>query len=379
MDAALRSPQMTWTSRGSRAPSWLGRDHADLKITFDRLRSRRVPVHEGGEHEQCGEGGGPDEHQVECGDHDFIPHAKIDRRRRPRSVPERLEVSNRCGTWILRLPSADAAVIFACMTNVPAGLVTPFREMFRATDDRHNLCVLGILAWVACCDGSVAQQERELLDTLAAGFPHPPHVAEVIDAIRAGHVEDLELACRHVRNRMDRGGKRLLLQLAITTAVQDGYLTVGENWVLQFLADLLGASPRKFARLFADMTHRPFPTAGDPSSIHWWHEREAGIGAHPAPESQNPARPDRTAAEAPERPEAMTRAVALRVLGLDENASLDAIHGAYRRMAKFRHPDRFVKLGPTAVAAATAAFERVKEAYELLSAPSASPQVGQAA
>jgi DnaJ-domain-containing protein 1 len=259
------------------------------------------------------------------------------------------------------------------MTQTVAGPAIRFREMFRAAHSRQDLCVVAILAWIASCDGVVAPQERELLESLAEGLPDVPDVAAVIDAITPGHADDLELACRHVRNRMDRGGKQLLLQLAITMAVQDGYLTVGENWVLQFLADLLDVSPRRFTKLFDQMTRRPFPTAGDPSSLHWWHEREAGIPAHVDPEARAASRTRRGGADVPDAPDPMTRAVALRVLGLDDNSSLEEIHRAYRRLAKFRHPDRFAKLGPAAIAAATAAFERAREAYELLSSESLRP------
>ena len=38
------------------------------------------------------------------------------------------------------------------------------------------------------------------------------------------------------------------------------------------------------------------------------------------------------------------------------------------RLAKVRHPDRFARLGPAAVATATIAFERLREAYAVLSA-----------
>jgi DnaJ-class molecular chaperone len=64
----------------------------------------------------------------------------------------------------------------------------------------------------------------------------------------------------------------------------------------------------------------------------------------------------------------MTRAQALQLLALHEDASAEEIHSAYRRMAKARHPDRFARLGPAAQASATAAFVLVNEAYEVLSA-----------
>jgi DnaJ-class molecular chaperone len=58
----------------------------------------------------------------------------------------------------------------------------------------------------------------------------------------------------------------------------------------------------------------------------------------------------------------------MRILALREGATRDEIHAAYRRMAKARHPDRFARLGPAAQAAATAAFQLVHRAYEVLNA-----------
>ena len=245
---------------------------------------------------------------------------------------------------------------------------TPFRELFRAAHHRQNLCILAVLAWVASCDGRIAPREEQLLRAIAAGLDGFGDLSEVIAAVRPGREEDLELACRHIRNQLDRGGKRLLAQLAITMAIEDGYLTVGENHVLQFLADLLGLPARRFAKLFEQVTHRPFPLPGDPSSPQWWALREAGV--RPQPTQTDWLRDDDPGGTSDE-PEVMTRSLALRVLGLDEGAGADAIHRAYRRLAKTRHPDRFAKLGDAAVAAATAAFERVHEAYQLLTTSTA--------
>jgi DnaJ-domain-containing protein 1 len=166
-----------------------------------------------------------------------------------------------------------------------------------------------------------------------------------------------------------------MLGLAVTMAVQDGRLTVGENLVLQFLADLLGVSPRAFVKLFQQTTHRPFPVAGDPSSVDWWRRREAGGQAETAPDDWGPDRPgDDDDDEPPAAGGPMTRERALVVLGLGRRASADEAHAAYRRLAKVRHPDRFAPLGPAAVATATVAFERLRTAYATVSAAPA--QVG---
>jgi DnaJ-domain-containing protein 1 len=225
--------------------------------------------------------------------------------------------------------------------------------------------MLAVLTWVASCDGRISPGEQALLDAIAASMDDREELAVVEAAVAAQNPRDLEIACRFLRNQLDRGGKRLLAQLAITMAIHDGNLTVGENYLLQFLADLLSLSPRAFARLFQQMAHRPFPQAGDPSSPKWWRGRAAGEQAAPA---EFAVTGDAASADAELADEPMTRGVALSVLGLDIHASSQSIHAAYRRLAKTRHPDRFSPLGPAAVATATEAFKRLHDAYTVLSA-----------
>ena len=265
------------------------------------------------------------------------------------------------------------------------------QSLFRTAEHRQNLCVLALLTWVASCDGSMEEGELELLRTVAAGVPGGETVLPaVVDVARLGRPDDLEFACRYLRNHAGRTERPLLAQLFVTMAAQDGQLTVAENHVLRFLADLLGLSARKFAKLFEQVTHRPFPEVGDVSSLEWWRRREAGEQARVPSDHWGADRPAaRPAAAAGERFRAspgggaapgsteppspaangkMTREAALRMFGLDEAASKDLVHTVYRRLAKSRHPDRYARLGPAAQAAATAAFTRLQEAYALLSA-----------
>jgi DnaJ-domain-containing protein 1 len=174
----------------------------------------------------------------------------------------------------------------------------------------------------------------------------------------------------------------------ITMAAQDGALTVAENHVLRFLADLLDLGARKFAKLFEEVTHRPFPEVGDVSSVEWWRRREAGEEAQPPADKWGADRKPPRAAPAASAPEEnfssagsadgaantapatgpMTRRAALQLFGLEDGATKEAIHSAYRQLAKARHPDRFARLGPAAQATATVAFTRVRDAYAVLSA-----------
>jgi uncharacterized tellurite resistance protein B-like protein len=249
-------------------------------------------------------------------------------------------------------------------TDSPNTAAPSFAAIFETTQHRQSVCTLAILSWVASCDGRVAPREQALLDKIAESVDDVEDLAAVEAAVRLHRVNDLAIACRYLKSNLDRGGKRLLVHLAITMAIADGSLSVGENHLLQFLADLLGVRPRAFAKLFQQVTHRPFPQAGDPSSAEWWHQREAGETATPVADS---AIAEDNSQEDNERDAAMTRHIALNVMGLEEGATREKIHAAYRRLAKARHPDRFAPLGAAAVTTATEAFKRLHEAYAVLS------------
>jgi DnaJ like chaperone protein len=271
------------------------------------------------------------------------------------------------------------------------------QSLFHSAAHRQNLCVLAVLTWIASCDGSIAPAELDLLRAVAAEAPGGGDVLPaVIDVARQGRAEDLEIACRYLRNHFPRSQRPLLAQLFVTMAVRDGNLTVAENHVLRFLADLLALPARKFAKLFEEIAQRPFPEVGDVSSLDWWRRREAGKQAsapadgwgrdRPGAASQRSAGPWAAGSDWPaggpfgfdgnSEPEplspadngAMSRSQAMQLLAVPPGASKEEVHSAYRRMAKARHPDRFAQLGPAAQATAAAAFQLVNQAYQTLSA-----------
>jgi DnaJ like chaperone protein len=252
----------------------------------------------------------------------------------------------------------------------PSAEPPTMQSLFRSAEHRQSLCILAVLTWIASCDGSIHDDELGLLRAVAAGVAGAEDVLPaVVEIARQGRAEDLELVCRYLRNHIPRGQRALLAQVFITMAVQDGNLTVAENHVLRFLADLLGQSARKFATLFEEVARRPFPDVGDVSSPQWWRGREAGVpDAAPADGwGQDRSTSSAAGASSPHGKEPMTRTQALRLLALNEGASPEEVHSAYRRLAKARHPDRFARLGPAAQSTATALFQLVREAYELLS------------
>jgi DnaJ like chaperone protein len=260
-------------------------------------------------------------------------------------------------SFVLRISVLRVSYNLA-MSEAPAS----FSQIYHSTRHRQGVCVLAMLTWVASCDGRIHPKQQLLLDKLAEAVDDVEDLSAVESAARLHRVDDLTLACRFLKENFDRGGKRLLAQLAITMAIQDGYLSVGENHLLQFLSDLLGLGPRVFGKLFLQIAHRPFPQPGDPSSPDWWRRREAGASAAPAPLI---GQDDSGGEDEPLGP--MSRVTAFRVLGLDAGASRDSVHKAYRHLAMVRHPDRFSPLGPAAVASAAEAFKRLHEAYAVLS------------
>ncbi len=252
------------------------------------------------------------------------------------------------------------------------------QQLFWASSQHADICMLAVLTWIAACDGTIAPQEYGLLKKIAEQRGAGAQLHDVIEVAKLAKPDDLEMACHFLRAHFDRGQRRSFMRLAVTMAIQDGHLTVSENHILQFLADLFDISPRGLSKLFNEIAHRPLPVPGDPSSIAWWRDREAGREAQApqdnwgpdhrlrAPPPEDPSSDTNQSQAPPPAARPLDRIAALSVLGLPANASPDVIHAAFRRLAKKRHPDRFAQLGPAAVAGATEAFQKLREAYELL-------------
>jgi DnaJ-domain-containing protein 1 len=235
-------------------------------------------------------------------------------------------------------------------------------DVFRHTEHRQSLCMLAVLTWVASCDGPITPGEQKLLSQIAQAIDDAGELAVIEAAVASAGVKELEIACRHLKSNLDRGSRKLLSQLAITVAIEDGELRNSENFVLQFVGDLMGLSIRQFAKLYQQIARKRFPVPGDLSSAVYWRELESGGAVH----QQEFVAGDDETSDPTSVNEPMGRTAALRMLGLDSGATTDAVHKAYRQLARSRHPDRFAKLGPAAVATAAEAFNRIHEAYHVL-------------
>lgn len=235
----------------------------------------------------------------------------------------------------------------ATPTWMPAPVFSKFEVMLLTQRNPVGVSVLLVLGWIASSDGSIEPIEAEHLKKIAIASGHADLVGPIMAVLRDRDMDALQLACEFVGQHF-RGPKAyLFIELAIAMALANGRLRPTGNHALRFLADLIGLSPDALRHAFSEVTGQPLPEPGDPSRASFWQAS------------------DRERARS--KGETMTaRAYAL--LGLEERATPGEIKSAYRRLARVHHPDRFVQIGPEAVATATHTFQRIQNAYEHLAA-----------
>jgi DnaJ like chaperone protein len=244
-----------------------------------------------------------------------------------------------------------------------AGRTIEFRNMFLRSDNRVSLSLIAVLGWIAACDGEITAKEEEALRAIASNHKNGLEEVEAVLAIaREGRIADLQLACE-VLAALEGDHRRLLLQMAVGVALEDGLLVTPENHLLRFLADLVGLRAEGLNGVFREMTGHPFPEPGDASRAEWWEAREAELRRRQ--DAGRGRQQDHGGSSAGPALD-LDRLRDLAILGLDETATTDDIRQAYRRMAKVHHPDRYFSLGTEAVKAAENTFKRIKAAYERL-------------
>ena len=232
---------------------------------------------------------------------------------------------------------------------MPAPGFSKFEVMLLTQRDPLGVSVLLVLGWMASSDGAIGPSETEHLKKIATASGHAELVGPILDVLRARDMDALQLACEFVGRHFSGAQAFLFINLALGMALADGGLRPAENHVLRFLADLIGLSPDALRHSFAVATGEPLPEPDDPSRASFWQTSGSASGRERA------------------RPKSdLQTARAYAVLGLEERATRREIKSAYRRLARVHHPDRFVQMGPEAVATATYTFRRIQNAYEHL-------------
>lgn len=240
---------------------------------------------------------------------------------------------------------------------------THFEELLICYKNHYGISLLLLLSWVACCDGHASDDELRQIRKIIQNTPEAGIADEVISIAKRGDLSAIQCACEIIRASHPQDKAQSLFTLMVLIAVADGYIRPSEIYVLQFLADLLGLTRQQVESCYLEITGKAFPSTPDPSSAEWWKERtgrqkQSQNGSSSSDQSSNRSKSSKTVN--------MARLKALGMLGLDEDASLSDIKGAYRRLAHVHHPDRFSNLGPEAASAASESFRRIKDAYEFL-------------
>ncbi|MBK8913318.1 MAG: DnaJ domain-containing protein [Phycisphaerales bacterium] len=245
--------------------------------------------------------------------------------------------------------------------------MSTFADILVRAENPIAAAMMLLLSWIATSDGDASDEEVDALRSIASAGKSESALDPLIVLARRGDIADLQLACEVLRE-IRAESRRLMLQMALVVALEDGYLTTGEGHIVRFAADLLQHSPSDLDALFQEMTGHPFPPPADPSTVEWWEEREGrwqGRSHERAGGSSTTGAGGNSQAGGGSVPD-LQRLRDLAALGLDETANTDDVRAAYRRMAKVHHPDRFSSLGPEAVKAAHVSFRRIQQAYERL-------------
>ncbi|GAB2803183.1 hypothetical protein GCM10027040_34320 [Halomonas shantousis] len=294
---------------------------------------------------------------------------------------------------------------------------SPFELLLLKSRSQTDTAALLLLAWVMAHRAPVTESGGQRLTELSRQFRHGHELQPVIDIANAQDLEAIQLAAEVLQK--DRYGEAAMafLRQAIGLALDEGRLAPTSNYLLRFLADLLGASPRQFEQLYSEVAGGKFELPDDLSRADYWHAREqvrqrtrqeeeasrqrehARQSHHRSSHQQKESHHQRQGSSRQQegashqhressqqhsshqrssrhgdgdqrnhdRPHVDSRTLnALIVLGLEAGASREDIKRAYRRLAQSHHPDRFFSRGEAVMANASRRFQRIKNAYEFL-------------
>ncbi|MCX4186293.1 DnaJ domain-containing protein [Methylophaga sp. OBS4] len=241
-----------------------------------------------------------------------------------------------------------------------ASELSEFERFLLQSDNQLGSCVLLILTWIAASTGSINDAEKRKIVEISVASKRDHDVSVFLAWAKNKNRDAIRLACKIIQHHFQGEKADLFLEMAIGMALADGHLFATENYILRFLADLLGISRNSLNTLFIKVTGRTMPEPSDPSMASYWHAKQHSAGKQKA-KAQHTAKEQQPASQqAPETIQAYA------ILGLPDGASKEEIKHAYHWLAQVHHPDRFTSLGNESVAAATITFARIKQAYDHL-------------
>jgi DnaJ-domain-containing protein 1 len=191
-----------------------------------------------------------------------------------------------------------------------------------------------LLAWIVVCDDSPGEEKPAAFAQVAAQLGLGASVSLLVNIAKGNCLRSLQLASEIIQLSILPQNKDATMDVCISLAAADHYLSISENLILRYVARLLGNDYPLRSR-YLGVTGRNLPAVGDPSSLDWWKAREGSTrrGRAARPETPPPVAISRE------------RLRALFVLGLDEGATEEDVRTAYRRLSQVHHPDKFHALG----------------------------------
>jgi DnaJ like chaperone protein len=239
---------------------------------------------------------------------------------------------------------------------------TEFEQLILQSNNQLGTSILLILSWIATCDGTVDKAEAKQLSEISAESQHGLSVQSLIRLAKSHDTSAIQLACEIVASHFKGEKAHLFMEMAIRMSIADERLLPAENYILRFLADLLGLTKVEFKEVFKNFTGREIPPPSDVRSATRWREREKAR-EHSSQQSYDSGDSN----DREEQPCHSAKAIAAyATLGLEPGASPSEIKKSYQRLAQVHHPDRFSSLGEESVVAASQTFVRIREAYDYL-------------
>lgn len=248
------------------------------------------------------------------------------------------------------------------MPTTPSANISKLEELLLRKSDDVGLSLLLILAWISASDGSIDDQEKKDIYSIARAGSNSESVPLILSLAKDSDMHSIQLACEIVQAAFKGEKAILLMELAIGIAISDRFLLPSENHILRFLSDLLGLPHFSLDSEFRRMTGKPLPDAPDVSSHVYWQQKEQQQRKRQEERSQSNRQRSSESTSTPL--EGVNKHYA--TLGLETGASIEEIKSAYKRLAKVHHPDRFESLGNEAVEVANVTFQRIQEAYDYL-------------
>jgi len=241
--------------------------------------------------------------------------------------------------------------------HVDASEFSHFERAMLDSGNESATCVLLVLAWIMATGGNVVQSDVAKLSEIAGRSDCDIDVEYLFGIAHRRDLDAIQLACEVVQRTYYGDKAQELINVAIACAISDGKLHPGKNFILRFLADLLGVDRSGLNRMFAGITGKPIPGPEKIHSAEYWEHADK----HQRSRSYS-HRSQSSNVDNDEDPFMF----AYDELGLPETATVAEIRAAYRKLAQQHHPDRVASMGEEAVAEATVRFQRIQESYEYL-------------